>query len=734
MKPLNDETSIHELYDMDLLSVRTFNFCKYSDLICLKDIVEYYKKHNSFKKIRNCGQKSDDELMDLCNKYLNENYTTFKVGTLRKENNTQIQQLLDRELISVRAYNLCKYAGMDSLDKIVDFYKKHGSFKKIRTCGEKSNNELIALCKNHMLSSVTFSETPKESELVVYSELNAYKKSILNKQIDYILTNLTVRSKSGMTSISATLNPKEIIETIFENGFHFNKYRNIGAGTVVELSEFKADISRFMSFLNSITDEELSKEYVKLILKTNFVGLSKNLEKILEQAFDSNGKIKLFYLIGILIETEHLFNKNEKAIFIQKYSNQCPESTLSETGAKLGLTKERVRQIYSKIEEEFDVYLKFIKNFDVEDIVNYEFNNVSNLLIIDDSFSRKINFNEGVNFNSTFYSLVLHLYLNKSHSLLGDNETINGKRKSTKTKNYKFYYFIPNSVFEIFDFALFIENIYFKLNEKLSETYSLYFEGFLFEFLKNNTEKNLNEIKETCEIILLNEFDIIIDSAGYLTFEKNKRKPMLEYVIEFLELSGKPIKVKDLLKKLNDETEDIHTTETSLRTLLNREKGVFINIRSNNTYGLRKWGNEEDSLKGATIKDLVFEYLELHEKPLHISEIVNHIKKYKDTNEKSIMTNLETGKNNRFQFFNGEFVGLKKKTYPLAILNYKKLVGVHFRISTLKTMNGWKIDDVINYYVKNFDYLPVQIKSLLNKKVESNFLIITNDNKLMVHE
>ena len=119
---------------------------------------------------------------------------------------------------------------------------------------------------------------------------------------------------------------------------------------------------------------------------------------------------------------------------------------------------------------------------------------------------------------------------------------------------------------------------------------------------------------------------------------------------------------------------------------------------------------------------------------MHISEIVNHIKKYKDTNERSIMTNLEMGKNNRFQFFNGEFVGLKKKTYPLTILNYKKLVGVHFRISTLKTMNGWKIDDVINYYVKNFDYLPVQIKSLLNKKVESNFLIITNDNKLMVNE
>lgn len=734
MKSPNSETTIHELYEMDLLSVRTFNVCKYSDLLVLKDIYAFYQKNGSFKKIRNCGQKSDDELIELCKEYGFGTEKGLKFETLRRENNTQIQQLLDLKLISIRAFNLCKYSGLSSLDKIVDFFKKHGSFVKIRTCGSKSNLELIKLCKNHMLERIELQEISEGTELQTYSELNAYKKSILNKQIEYILTNISARCKTGIASISAIYNAKEIVETIFQYGFNFEKYRNIGKLTLPELIQVRENISRFIFFLNSISNEELSREYAKLILKTNFVGSTESFEEMLSLAFDSNGKIKLFYLLSKLIDSELLLNRNETRIFHQNYSIIETVSTLSEIGSELDLSKERVRQIHLKIEEEFETYFKFIKNFDIEDIVNYDFNNNSPLIIIDNILAKKINLNEGVNFNSTFYGLALHFYLNKSHSLLGDDETINGKRKSTKTKNYKFYYFIPYKLAKIFNFALFIENIYFKLNERLSESYSLYFEGYLFEFIMNNETRSLDEIKEACEIILLNEFDLIVDSSGYLTFEKNKRKPLLEQMIETFEKEGRSLKVKELLDKINEQNSDSNSSESSLRAILIREKKTFINLRSTSTYGLRKWGNTNDSLKGGTIKNLVYEFLDGSETPMHISEIINHVKKYKETNQRNVLTNLKIEKNTRFKFYKGDFIGLEKKTYTVTLPNYKKIIGGHFHRSTLRRMNGWRIEDVINHYVNKFDYLPVQIRSYIDEKIEANAIKISDNNKLIVNE
>jgi hypothetical protein len=61
---------IEELQKIDNLSERTKNVCFEDSLDTLYKIISYYRENGTFRKIRNCGLKTDLELVNLSEKYL----------------------------------------------------------------------------------------------------------------------------------------------------------------------------------------------------------------------------------------------------------------------------------------------------------------------------------------------------------------------------------------------------------------------------------------------------------------------------------------------------------------------------------------------------------------------------------------------------------------------------------------------------------------------------------------
>lgn len=64
--------TIDEIYKKEEISVRSYHVCKYNNLNSVKDLKEYFYKRKSFDNLRNCGRKSNEELIELCNKYQGE--------------------------------------------------------------------------------------------------------------------------------------------------------------------------------------------------------------------------------------------------------------------------------------------------------------------------------------------------------------------------------------------------------------------------------------------------------------------------------------------------------------------------------------------------------------------------------------------------------------------------------------------------------------------------------------
>lgn len=69
--------TIEEIYYSEGISIRSFNVCNDNDIKDLTAILKHYRKHRTFGNLRNCGRKSNEELIALCLKYIDKDCSHF---------------------------------------------------------------------------------------------------------------------------------------------------------------------------------------------------------------------------------------------------------------------------------------------------------------------------------------------------------------------------------------------------------------------------------------------------------------------------------------------------------------------------------------------------------------------------------------------------------------------------------------------------------------------------------
>src|SRR5690554_4600675 len=105
--------TIEEIYYSEDLSVRSFNVCNDNGLKDLPSILRYFQENKTFDNLRNCGRKSNEELIALCLKYidkenLGEDESTKTENPLiaRISNLTRTQREIVNSFIDINLNNL----------------------------------------------------------------------------------------------------------------------------------------------------------------------------------------------------------------------------------------------------------------------------------------------------------------------------------------------------------------------------------------------------------------------------------------------------------------------------------------------------------------------------------------------------------------------------------------------------------------------------------------------------
>lgn len=564
--------------------------------------------------------------------------------------------------LSFRSYHVCKYNEIETIVDLKSYYSLNKTFTRLRNCGEKSSLELIRLCNEHQGVSIPKDTETKENTLInKIQKLNRIQRQVINQFIKTLTSKLKVRSRNAITSyIGETLRLNDFLVKIFNrDDFQISKIKNIGKRYIPELELYLDKIKAFIIEVSIMIDEnELVRLNNNYLIQNVF-----SIENIPKRILQSQSIIKL---CEFLILENAFFKTDYNTIFINTinvFNSNC--KTLDETALITNLTSERVRQIRQRCFLEISSKIELLKNFEADLYQNYEIDINNEFIIISDEKVNEINFIYDTHFSKNFLIYIISVYLSEQFNLIGNIEDVLIPKQSNARNrhHWKNIFLVKKEVQEKISLNKLFEDISLRLQEKINETYSFNFKSYLSRFLIEDDFRILEIIKDDCETLVLEEFNLFLDLDENIVFQRNTLKTASEYAFEALEKLGKPSKVEEIYFKIIDLFPDFKTDTNKVRASLKRKDG-FVPVGRRSIFGLQKWEKQLDNFKGGTIRSIVKEYLDNSSTPLHISEITKYVLQYRPkTNEYSIIQNLKLDESKMFKFFENAVIGISGKEY-----------------------------------------------------------------------
>jgi hypothetical protein len=654
--------TIDKIYSNGNLSVRSYHACKYNAIETIEDLKNYFSKNKTFKKLRNCGEKSNTELIQLCHKFPDK----------PSINNITLNDLYHKRKLSVQSYNVCKYSNINTLIDLKNYYNEHKTFINLYKCGEASNIELTKLSNN--VSEFFLEDNNNKRTSTISSKINSFnrpQRQVVNQFIKITSSQLKVRGQNAIKSyIGKSLKLSDFLIKIFDReDFQVAKIKNIGKGYIPELETYLDKIKTFINEVSNISNEKkLISLNNKFLIQHTF-----SIDEIPDEILANQSIIKL---CEFLILKNAFFKPDYTTIFhstIDVFNSDC--KTLDETAIITNLSRERVRQIRQRCFEELENKISFLKNFEDDFYQNYDIDISESFIILTDEKVEEINFLYDTKISRNFLKYIFSVYLSEQFSINGnlDDVLIPKQFNARNRHNWKNIYIIRKEIKEEIDVNKICEDISSRLLERINETYKFNFKSYLSRFLLTENFNLLENIKDYCEDVINKEFDLFLDLDDNIVFERNTLKTASEYAFDALDALGKPSKVEEIYLKITELFPGFNTDSNKVRASLKRKDG-FVPIGRKSIYGLQKWENELDNFKGGTIRSIVKELLDKASTPLHISEITKYVLQYRPkTNEYSIIQNLKLDESKMFKFFENAVIGVSGKEYESSfnILNSK---------------------------------------------------------------
>lgn len=292
--------TIDEIYKKEEISVRSYHVCKYNNLNSVKDLKEYFYKRKSFDNLRNCGRKSNEELIELCNKYQGEYLETQELEN-NKENplKTIISELtrVQREVINSFILVNTNSLTVRSKNGILLHLKNN---LKIKNFAEK-----ILLSENFAINNIRNIGAKCIPEIGIYISiikdfLIEVSQSNDEKQLISLKNNFLIQRTYSISKIPSEILESESIFLLTDFLLNSNALFD-NTQTVIVKKAFKIYQNQKELTLDDIADEvKLTRERVRQI---RVICLDELFDKL---SFIQNFNDDLFQKYNIDINSNHI--------------------------------------------------------------------------------------------------------------------------------------------------------------------------------------------------------------------------------------------------------------------------------------------------------------------------------------------------------------------------------------------------------------------------------------------
>ncbi len=649
-------TSIKELLDLNLISVRAYNVCSSIDvsLHTAGDIKKFVDAGRNFLNLKNCGRKSATELLSVA-----ESVASFEeVAVEEQVTNKTIENrftLIDADLrqIFIDEYELL--VNDPSKDNnIIDVFKalfpnpaylfdiqNHTSLleniKNVANLDPRKQyllrkeikfilneirgqiNKKIGIDNTYGIDYIAFIDSQDEKLNPTYLDFYRFEYSDdIHNFLDAKLEELTSNSwgivKNFQRSyIKSTLDLIPLLDYSIERFIRkFGKKQSC-------IKYYQQVLVPFREILQSLEnpDENLS---LRLLIQYKFPFLLNDATEFVFKHYTETQTYPLFYIL-----LQYLRNSNirEYQIFNMRFGIQNSEiKTLDEIACEFKLSRERIRQILAK---------PFLKGIPFRKIDEWEQYSDKQILL----FTPKSEY-----YKAIMESEQLHIPFEAFAQLYCSLFSF--------TYNDNFEYVVLSKYADVVKEACSILTAFQKNNfsEDTYIPYSAIFQKKKFQSC-TATDLILNGVAKFLEIPTVN--DTFFFEQNFIDVEKE--------VFDFLYDKGEPVHIDYIQKYLQEKYSGYHLALPTLKSKI-RGSVKICPIGKTSMYKLSHWRN----VYSGNIRDLIREIMKSRKLPIDIDELTDKVTDVFETTKKNIHSSI-SGCDDFIPFGNGLY-GLRGKVYP----------------------------------------------------------------------
>lgn len=656
----NLDTTIKELHELGIISVRTYNSLHYAGMDTLGEILDNIETPMDLLNIRNFGRKSYTEVDAILNQMIREHKAVVpeqKEAKFAALGETIIGIITDayNEVTAgeteVKAYLQAAYpkpyymhelvmGDLDNMLVVVEEYTLNENLE-IR----HSYKEFIELVLNKM-------EYTQKAENAIYVE---YKRKSLNLAIKMENFSYEQISKYFLSPISRDYLEKsyqaqlESSLSVRSKNFaakflpHFDdlikyadeplaSYRNICPGqsmmkTLTEIFQFNQKFRREFDRVSKLSDDEIQTEF----LKRDYPFLMNRQRQFVFDFIKEHNHAPLFFLMYHYLRLSE--NRSNKIYCLLHGIFDGKKRTYYEIADAMNLSRERVRQIvYGTIE----VQESALANNDGWDFYNELFE----LPFIYEKTEGYVRLKEVEHLPAdfeVFASLVKLKADFKAEGVEGHTILMNNNYSDLKLTDC-------------------LDTLLSIIDAKYSADTYVPIDGVLFTV----PDQLKPAMKELVKHITTEIYKVQITEDEKLYLPQNYID-IAEELYDILTKKGEPMHVEDIFKEFKTRYPDHkYTDPLQIKSHLFRHKHIKA-VGKTSCYALDSW----EGVYFGSIRDLLVDLLSDSDVPLHIDILYDGVTEhYPKTTKASIAATMEDENLQRFIEFEGSYFGLTSKEYP----------------------------------------------------------------------
>lgn len=656
---ISPNTTIQELLELKIISVRAFNVCRSKDasLNTAGDIKKFVDSGNSFLNLKNCGRKSATELLFVAAnitldepKYIENNLPNNIIEDRFSALDSELRQIfideyelfvndpskedriisIFRNLFPKPSYlydfqnnpRLLQNNGIiASLDSKYQYLIRKGIQSTISEIGRQISKK-FGIDNSCGLDYVAFVDTQKEQCKPSFIDFYCYELSDdIHNFLDAKLKESIFKSSGIVKSFhkayfKSTLDLIPFLEcTIEEFVRKFGKKK----GTIHYYHQILAP---FRDLVHKIIDNPDKDKSIKLRVYYKFPFIDDMALDLILRYYSEYQSFPLFF---ILLEYLRNSDKREHQIFCMRFGlNDGEPKSLEEIALEFNLSRERIRQILTKpiLEQTPLSKIDDWKQYFNEDILFFS---------SESEYFKTIIRTEKLQLHfEAFAQLYCSFFSYKYFDEYGCQFIVSSRYAKPIKKAFATLSKLQENNFS--------EDTYI--------TYSAIFPDVLF---KNPLVYNLilTEVAKCLEIKVVNE--AFLFEQNFIDVEKE--------VYDFLYQKGEPIHIDLIQKYLQDKYPDKHFALPSLKAKICCNQNI-VPVGKTSLYKLKIWRN----IFSGNIRDLIREIMNNRDLPIDLDELTDKVTDVFETNKKNIHSSI-SGCDDFIPFGNGVY-GLRGKIYP----------------------------------------------------------------------